>query len=109
MSAAPAKSSCSNFSVFFATEYPSRFPVSSIFCSTEGLANFGLKDVEARGCPNTVSELHEFILAFAAYLIENQANVADGDSIGSTEQKILVEIEKSLFRESQVYSLYFQE
>ncbi|MGO6739895.1 DUF4261 domain-containing protein [Rhizobium ruizarguesonis] len=96
-------------SCFFATEDPSRFPASSIFCSTEGLANFGLKDIEARGYPNTVSDLHDFMLAFAAYLIENQANVADGDTIGSTEQKILIKIEKSLFRESQVYSLYFQE
>lgn len=95
-------------SCLFATENPSRFPKPSIFCSTEGLMNFGLKNIEARGYPGTIPDLHEFMLAFAAYLIEHEANVADGDTVGSPEQKILVKIEKSLFRESQVYSLYFQ-
>ncbi|WHO78217.1 DUF4261 domain-containing protein [Rhizobium leguminosarum] len=96
-------------SCLFAKEDQSRFPAPSIFCSTEGLANFGLKNVEARGYPGDVPDLHEFILAFATYLIEHQANVSDGDTVGSGKQKVLIKTEKSLIRENQVYSLYFQE
>ncbi|MBY5665359.1 DUF4261 domain-containing protein [Rhizobium leguminosarum] len=101
--AAPLFVSC-----FFAKEEASRFPVPSIFCSTEGLGNFGLKEIEARGYPGTIQSLHEFMFAFATYLIEYRPNVADGDTVGSDQQKILVKIEKSLIRESHVYSLYFQ-
>ena len=95
-------------SCFFAKENLSRFPKPSIFCTTEGFGNFGLKNVEARGFAGTLRDLHEFMLAFATYLIEHQAEVKDGDTVGPGEQKILVKIEKSLVRESQVYSLYFQ-
>ncbi|ARM88432.1 hypothetical protein RHEC894_CH02132 [Rhizobium sp. CIAT894] len=95
-------------SCFFAKENMSRFPTPSIFCSTEGFGNFGLKNVEARGFPGTRRDLHEFMLAFATYLIEHRAEVKDGDTVGPGEQKIIVKIEKSLFRKNQVYSLYFQ-
>lgn len=43
------------------------------------------------------------------YLIEHQPNVSDGDTVGSGKQKILIKTEKSLIRENQVYSLYFQD
>ncbi|EJZ21525.1 DUF4261 domain-containing protein [Rhizobium sp. Pop5] len=95
-------------SCFFAKENASRFSVPSIFCSTEGLGNFGLKEIEARGYPDTIQSLHEFMFGFATYLIECRPNIADGDTVGSDQQKILVRIEKSLIRKKQVYSLYFQ-
>ncbi|QWW71160.1 DUF4261 domain-containing protein [Rhizobium sp. WYJ-E13] len=95
-------------SCYFAKEEESRFPLPSIFCTTEGLGNFGLREIEARGYPGSIQGLHEFMFAFAAYLIEYRPSIADGDTIGSDQQKILVKIEKSLIRESQVFSLYFQ-
>lgn len=95
-------------SCFFAREEASRFPMPSLFCSTEGLGNFGLKEIEARGYPGAMQSLHEFMFGFATYLIEYRPNVADGDTVGSDQQKILVKIEKSLIRQNQVYSLYFQ-
>ncbi|MBX5202427.1 DUF4261 domain-containing protein [Rhizobium sp. NZLR1] len=102
--AVPLFVSCS-----FAKEEDARFSVPSIFCSTEGLGIFGLKEIEVRGYPGTVQSLHEFMFAFATYLIEYRPNIVDGDTVGSDQQKILVKIEKSLINRNQVYSLYFQQ
>ncbi|MBX4924711.1 DUF4261 domain-containing protein [Rhizobium binae] len=102
--AVPLFVSCS-----FAKEEASRFSVPSIFCSTDGLGIFGLREIEARGYPGTIQSLHEYMFAFATYLIECRPNVADGDTVGSDQQKILVKIEKSLIRQNQVYSLYFRQ
>ncbi|MBX5147299.1 DUF4261 domain-containing protein [Rhizobium lentis] len=96
-------------SCFFAKEEESRFPVPSIFCTTGGLGNFGLREIEARGYPDTIQSLHEFMFAFATYLIEYRPNIVDGDTVGTDQQKILVKIEKSLINRNRVYSLYFQQ
>ena len=67
-------------------------------------------EVEARGFSGSVQELHQFILGFASYLLQQRPDIRDGHTIGLSEtQKIRVRIEKSPFYPEQVYCMYFQE
>ncbi|OWV69408.1 hypothetical protein ATY77_19725 [Rhizobium sp. R634] len=96
-------------SCFFAKEADNAFPMPSILASTKGLADFGVREVEARGYPGSVSELHGFIFDFAGYLIQARPDLRDGHTVGvSKTQKVPVSIERSLFYQTNVYCLRFQ-
>ncbi|SIR37344.1 protein of unknown function [Rhizobium sp. RU35A] len=95
-------------SCFFANEKRRLFSKSGILCSTKGLSQFNLTEVEARRFAGTVANLHLFVFGFCSYLITSRPDIRDGHTIGiSATQKIPVKIERSLFYPDQIYSLQF--
>jgi hypothetical protein len=58
----------------------------SWFAITEGLAAFGLMEIEVRGYPGEVPRLCGQILNIAGYLIDQGAVIGDGHTIGGTPE-----------------------
>lgn len=96
-------------SCYFAREAEGAFPKPGILASTKGLGDFGLMEIEARGFPGSMPDLHQFIIFFAAYLIAERANISDGHTIGrDANERIKIHIRKSMFYDAQVYCLFYQ-
>ena len=95
-------------SCHFAREAEGAFPKPAICASTKGLSDFGLMEVEVRGYRGQVPDLYQFILGFAAYLIEQRPTIADGHTLGrGGDERITVKVQKSMYYDAQVYCLYF--
>lgn len=77
---------------------------------TVGMKQFGLMDIECDRSPMEVEDLIEFDSNIAHYLIQSGPIIADGNTVGGTEeQRILVRHEPSMIDEDRlVYKLVFE-
>ena len=58
---------------------------------TMGLENFGKPEIEVLECTGQPSELIDFLVSIASYVIEEDAVLSDGETIGfSAEQKLKI-------------------
>ena len=76
---------------------------------TLGMQQFGLMDIEVDRCGMKVQELFEFVANIAHYLIQNGPVIADGNTVGgSEEERIIVRHRASMVDPSRrVYKIEF--
>jgi len=76
---------------------------------TLGMSQFGLMEVEVARSPMEPQELVEFVANIANYLIQNGPVIADGDTVGGSEdERILVRHEASVADQGRrVYQIVF--
>jgi len=77
---------------------------------TLGMRQFGLMDIEVDRCKMDLEELFEFVANIAHYLIQSGPVIADGNSVGrSEEERILVHHRASIVdADRQVYKIVFE-
>jgi hypothetical protein len=83
---------------------------SEIGLYTLGMSQFGLMDIEVDRCTMDGQELFEFVSNLAHYLIQSGPVIADGNTVGgSEEERILVRHRPSMVdRERRVYKIVFE-
>ena len=89
---------------------PVRASDSEIGIYTLGMQQFDLMDIEVDRCQMDLQELFEFVSNLAHYIIQSGPVIADGNTVGgSEEEKILVRHRPSMLEESrQVYKIVFE-
>ncbi len=77
---------------------------------TLGMGQFGLMDIEVDRCRMTPQELFEFVADIAHYLIQSGPVIADGNTVGgSEEERILVRHCPSMIDQARrVYKIVFE-
>jgi hypothetical protein len=77
---------------------------------TLGMRQFGLMDIEVDRCGMEVEELFEFVSNIAHYLIQSGPVIADGNTVGgSEEERILVRHRPSMIdQHRRVYKIVFE-
>lgn len=82
----------------------------SVGIYTLGMRQFGLMDLEVDQCELDVGELFEFVANVAQYLIQRGPVIADGNTVGGSEdQRILVRHRPSMLDKSKkVYKIEFE-
>lgn len=77
---------------------------------TLGMSQFGLMDIEIDRCQLDLEELFEFVSNLAHYLIQSGPVIADGNTVGGSEdERIVVRHAPSMIEsERQVYKLIFE-
>lgn len=77
---------------------------------TLGMSQFGLMDIEVDRCAMSPRELVEFVSNLAHYLIQSGPVIADGNTVGgSEEERILVRHHPSMIEpDRQVYKVVFE-
>jgi Domain of unknown function (DUF4261) len=77
---------------------------------TLGMGQFGLMDVEVDRCRMNLQELFEFVCNIALYLIQSGPVIADGNTVGGSEnQRILVQHRSSMVDpHRRVYKIVFE-
>lgn len=77
---------------------------------TLGMAQFGLMDLEVDRCRMNASELFEFVSNIAHYLIQSGPVIADGNTVGGSEnERILVRHRPSMVdKDRRVYKVVFE-
>jgi len=83
----------------------------SLFAITQGLAAFGIMEIEVRGYLGQMQPLYTTLLNIADYLIKSNAVLKDGDTLGSDMKKaISVKSQIStLLQNKKVYLLIFEQ
>lgn len=78
---------------------------------TLGMKQFGLMEIEVDRCKMDLEELFEFVCNIAHYLIQSGPVIADGNTVGESEdERILVRHQPSMIdEERQVYKIVFEE
>lgn len=76
---------------------------------TLGMSQFGLMDIEIDECTMDVQEIFEFVSNIAHYLIQSGPVIADGNTVGGTEEeRILVRHKPSMLdKRRKVYKIVF--
>lgn len=76
---------------------------------TLGMSQFGLMDLEVDRCQMDLDELFEFVSNIANYLIDNGPVIADGNTVGgSEEERIVVRHRPSMIdKNRKVYKILF--
>jgi hypothetical protein len=77
---------------------------------TLGMSQFGLMDIEVDGCRMKPQDLFEFVSNIAHYLIQSGPVIADGNTVGgSEEERILVRHRPSMVDpKRRVYKIVFE-
>lgn len=77
---------------------------------TLGMQQFGLMDIEVDRCKMDVGDLFEFVSNIAHYLIQSGPVIADGNTVGGTEEeRILVRHRPSMIDKTRkVYKIVFE-
>jgi hypothetical protein len=77
---------------------------------TLGMRQFGLMDIEVDRCRMNLQELFEFVSNIAHYLIQSGPVIADGNTVGGTEdERILVHHRPSMVdAHRRVYKIVFE-
>ena len=77
---------------------------------TLGMPQFGLMDIEVNRCKMDLEDLFEFVSNIAHYLIQSGPVIADGNTVGGSEdERILVRHRPSMIDEDrQVYKIVFE-
>ena len=78
---------------------------------TLGMKQFGLMEIEVDRCRMNLQELFEFVSNLAHYLIQSGPVIADGNTVGgSEEERILVRHRSSMIDQREmVYKIVFEE
>jgi hypothetical protein len=77
---------------------------------TLGMGQFGLMDIEVDRCRRNLQELFEFVSNIAHYLIQSGPVIADGNTVGGSEdERILVRHRPSMIDQNRrVYKIVFE-
>jgi len=78
---------------------------------TLGMKQFGLMEIEVDRCRMSLQDLFEFVSNLAHYLIQSGPVIADGNTVGGSEDdRILVRHRPSMLDQGQrVYKVIFEE
>ena len=77
---------------------------------TLGMSQFGLMDIEVDRCRRDPQDLFEFVSNIAHYLIQSGPVIADGNTVGGSEdERILVRHRPSMIdQHRRVYKIVFE-